>query len=478
MMFHRTFAKTGVITLLLLLLACNRAPTDTGLLPTRTPSAVNEAASKLSTLDDCTKIKLDLSAPPIAGVSAGQIAYIDINGNIGVMDPSGGNNKQITNDANLVDRTRNLRSYLFPTFSNDAKTLAFVGVTNSTRTEGMTQTVYSAPITIAPKLTSLYTTNNNNIPYLDWSPDDQSVAILSINPTFGVIKVIKIATGDTREYDNGTTVYWHWRPDSGAMVTHTGGATRFNSGAKIALGDARSESARKLVGVPGDFQSPHYHPNGKTMLIVIDKEGENWLVVANATGAPMCAVTKLNEGGFFAWSPDGKRVALMDTKSPVFDPAKIEIIDITSGKRTPVKDKGVAFFWSPDGQRLAMFSIVTVESVGGVIADLNGQRQFTEQGVNLTQLPLLKIEIFDTTTNKNIVVAATVPTRDFATLLGFFDQYSRALTMWSPNSNSIVLTGVSVPRETSDIAIATVNASVTGVDLRPIGTGSVAFWSR
>ena len=132
---------------LILTSACNRAELPSGLLPTRTPAPQpNPALATANALAECTQTKLDLTAPPIAtGPANGQIGYITIDGNIAVMDATGRGVKDITTDANLDDRSRDLISYRFPTFSNDSKNIAFVSIRSSARTQGMTQTVNTAP---------------------------------------------------------------------------------------------------------------------------------------------------------------------------------------------------------------------------------------------------------------------------------------------------------------------------------------------
>ena len=463
---------------LILTSACNRAELPSGLLPTRTPAPQpNPALATANALAECTQTKLDLTAPPIATGSAnGQIGYITIDGNIAVMDATGRGVKDITTDANLDDRSRDLISYRFPTFSNDSKNIAFVSIRSSVRTQGMTQTVHTAPTENRPKITNVLSTIEDNIPYFDWSPDDQSLAILGINPTAGSIKVISSTGGTARIFDNGTTVYWHWRKDSAALFAHLGGSTGFNRDAKMSVGDARNATARKITLAPGDFQAPQFSPNGKYVLVVVNTNNSNELVLSDSDGNVVCRVTTLTDGGFFAWSPDGKRIALMDTASPVFEPAPIDIIEIASGKRTRVHEQATAFFWSPNGQRLAIYSVRSAAESGGVPNDLVGLKQTADPNLDMNTVPLLRIEFFDVSSGKSTLIADTLPTRDFVSLLGYFDQYSRALTPWSPDSTKLVLTGLSLPRETTDIAVANITSS-GNIEIKPIGGGTLAFWS-
>lgn len=462
---------------LLLLGACNRADVPPALLPTRTPASLPaDFGTPTPPLPDCSAANLDRSAPPPpSSPSNGQIGYITLDGNIAVMDATGRDVKDITNNANLSDRGRDLISYRFPTFAHDGKHIAFVSIRSSARTQGMTQTLHVAPIDVRPKIGELFATADANIPYFDWSPDDQQLAVLSINPTSGSIKVISRTTGIINNFDDGTTVYWDWRPNSSAMFAHLGGSISFNRDAKLSLGDA-STPARKLSVPPGDFQAPQFSPNGKYILVVAHINGDNQLIVLDANGAPLCKLAALTNGGFFAWSPDGKQVALMDTISPVFEPAPLEIIDIASGKRMRVNESAAAFFWSPNGQRLAVYSVRSAAQTGSLPNDLLGMAQTAGGNLDINAVPLLRVESFDVATGKATLIADTLPTRDFISLLGYFDQYSRAVTPWSPDSNKLVLTALSVPRETADIAVANL-ASASAVEVKPVGSGSLAFWS-
>ena len=139
-------------------------------------------------------------------------------------------------------------------------------------------------------------------------------------------------------------------------------------------------------------------------------------------------------------------------------------------------EQATAFFWSPNGQRLAIYSVRSAAESGGVPNDLVGLKQIADPDLDMNTVPLLRIEFFDISSGKSTLIADTLPTRDFVSLLGYFDQYSRALTPWSPDSTKLVLTGLSLPRETTDIAVANITSS-GNIEIKPIGGGTLAFWS-
>ena len=507
---HKRFATvlSTMATLAVLLTGCGTsAPTAIpGMASTRTPvprssnPAPNETATPKPTgaantsdatrsptavpvrqvnLDACIDVKPDLSATaPAARKSPGQIVYLDSAGNVALTDGSGRRTTQVTTDAFLAEDQGKARAYQFPTFSNDGKLLAFVSLDLTDNGRNMTQTLHVAEARARSKPVDLYSSNVDNIPYLDWSPNSESVAFLTIHSGQGEIRVSPRGGGKIAVFDTGTSAYWHWRSDSNAIVAHLSGAHRSaGSEAHISVIDATASDSQagtnQIESPPGQFQSPHYSPNGKFMIFALANGDVDELVLADPTGTPVCSITAVNTGAYFAWSPNGQQLAVLDTISPLQMPAKLTIFNLATGDQTVIDQQVVSFYWSPDGSKIAVYSVVT--DAPATKLGLGAARQYSpaQQSDNLS----LRIAMFDADTGKAITVADTLPSRQFAQFFQFFDQYSRAVTPWSPDGNSLVFVSFNREKQASEIGVAALAQSGDSVSLKRIASGTLAFWS-
>lgn len=501
------------------LAACssNNAPTNASLEPTRTPAPIrnNEAnpaaaAAAAATqpnpteapakaepteipitptpaiqLESCTNVSLSLEdKAPAPRRSAGQIVYLTADGNVELTDAAGRRTTKVTTDGFISREKGEGRFYQFPTFSNDGKSLAFISIDLRDSGRSVTQTVHVAEAVANADLTNLYTTTEDNIPYLDWSPDGTAVAFLTIRNGSGEIRLTPREGGEVSVLDSGSSAYWHWRNDSAAIIAHLGGRyTRDNADAHLSVISAlASAGAQKnitqITTPPGRFQSPHYSPNGKFMLYEVASGPQSEaLVLANANGEPICNVAALEEGAYFAWSPNGRQIAVMDSPSAVQRPKPLLIFDLANGKRTQIDRDTIAFFWSPDGQKIAVYSIVS--NVPLTALDPNAKRP---PAADPTATPsdgniALRIEMIDATSGKALPVADTLPSEQFVRIFQFFDQYSRALTPWSPDSRNLAFVSFNRDKKEAEVGVATLSRSGNQVAIKRVASGTLAFWS-
>lgn len=425
------------------------------------------------------KPQVSVSAPQ-AAAQAGAIAFVTLDWNIAVMDGAGAVTA-ITDDANAEDGERLLRIYQYPTISADGKSLAFLETTTISGTEGVTQTILVAPLSAQGRPKQIYTTTEHNIPYVAWSPDGQLLSFLSINnDEGGTLQLANVSSAKTITVDRGSSVYWHWRSDSGALIAHVSGSASRNEDAHLSSVSVRADTpqahANKLETLPGNFRSPQYSPDGKFMLLTIITGSGDELVIADDAGTPICAVAPIEAGAAYAWAPDGQRIAWVDASLTEFVRAPMEVLDLVTGEQTRMHDDAIAFFWSPDGQRLAVYSFVVGEEPVQLDAR-EGTGAKTNRPATQSDSLLLRIEIVDASTGRAIQVADTTPTREFVQVLGYFDQYSRALTPWSPDSQQLVFATLTRDRRSVDIGIATLDESAGRSDLRRLTAGLMAFWS-
>lgn len=426
----------------------------------------------------CSQVKPAVTqVTPQLSTTTGQIVYLTSDYNIVLTDLTGRTRIEVTNDAFVSQGAG--RIYQFPTFSADGTSLAFVSVAGDQ--SAITQTVHVAPASNASAratLTNLFSTNDYNIPYLDWSPDSNQVAFLTISSQSGSIRVVNKSGGDVAVFDTGSPTYWDWRSDSTAMATHLGGRATTKGSANvsvIAANGALKGEQTVVEELPGSFQSPHFSPDGKYLLYVANTSEMDELVLADGAGKPICTLAPVNENAYFAWSPNGAYVAVMDTSvsSGMLIPSPLRIFDLAAGTNKQVHDGASMFFWSPGGQKLAVYSIAfdaTLTPLGSSASKLNAP-------VSQTRSLALRIEIVDATSGKAFKVADTYPSESFLPYFPYFDQYSRAVTPWSPDGKHIVFSSASPTQGTANIAVATINEAQTSVDLKRIAAGTVAFWS-
>ncbi|MCS6774197.1 MAG: hypothetical protein RMM31_08945 [Anaerolineae bacterium] len=443
----------------------NRETAEPATLPTRTPVPilVTPASPTPNTdarLPTCAEAPPPLqTTEPRTTASPGKIVFVNAEGNIALTDAEGRQQVNLTEDAFVSPETGSGRIYRFPSFSNDGQFVGFVGL-EADRT-GEAQVVYVARTEADAPPQALFRTAEFNIPYLDWSPDDRWIAFLTINPSRGLIRLVPREGGEVNVLQQGAPTYWHWHPRDDALVTHLGGSAADSPEASVSLLTLlRSGEARRTVlpALPGSFQSPHYAPDGKHMLYVaFDERQPDRLVVADAGGNPLCTVATIRENAFFAWSPNGIEVALMDTALPLTDPAALVLVNLRDGRSRTVHPAASTFFWSPDGRALAVYAPQRSERTGQIVG--------------------LRLSVINLDRNEETELAILNPTRSFLQYVQYFDQYSRAVTPWSPDGRRLVFSGFSEESDRAEIYVGTLEQETQTWSVRRIAFGSVAFWS-
>ena len=129
------------------------------------------------------------------------------------------------------------------------------------------------------------------------------------------------------------------------------------------------------------------------------------------------------------------------------------------------QDKDVmAFFWSPNSKKLAYFKpfMTNTASEGGT--DTSGQAQ---------QRLLLQLNVLDVVSGESHELFTFRPTDQFAAVLPYFDQYHQSTTIWSPDSNNLVLSFLTTENKPG-IAIVAASGQL---EPRLLAEGYLAFWS-
>ena len=241
-----------------------------------------------------------------------------------------------------------------------------------------------------------------------WSPTGTHVAYLGNSPTEPGWQwdLVDVAAGTARLVDSGAPYYLDWAPDGSRLAVHID-ATFLGF---VDLDGNRTPLTTAARIVPGTAVPRRRPPAGR------DRRGpiKAWRL-SEESGEPVL-IAPTAGGTFFSASSDGAMLAYTDTAdAPIL--GSLSVVPLDGGDPQAISDDGpvVAFEWSPSGEQLLF---MTVNADGTALIP-----QIWEAGAIETYEELL-------------------PTQEMISqYLPFWDQYSRVLTLWSPDGASFVLPG-------------------------------------
>jgi TolB protein len=191
-----------------------------------------------------------------------------------------------------------------------------------------------------------------------------------------------------------------WSPD-GALIAFQSDRDNIGSGRPdIYVMNADGSNVRRLTTGPADDEAPVWSPDGTEIAFISSRDdapgGARQLYVMNADGS---AQTRLTFGAplqpRLAWSPDGARIAFSAPVGAPLPPDILRLYTVAAGGgpaspltavTAPEADHSPA--WSPDGRQLAF--VRTRSGAGGsaevyvVNADGGGLRNLTNNAVDDT----------------------------------------------------------------------------------------------
>ena len=423
-------------------------------------------------LASCSQRGLRLpQSPLLAGLErkSGLIAYIGPDGNVYTIDQGGSNQTMITEDAHPREEGLQ-RFYDFPTWSAADNKLAFVGFDvgeGGLTTAGIFTT---APAEQSPE--EIYSSEQHLPFYLYWSPDGEWVSFLSSSQGSSSIamQLAPADGGETTLIDTGRPYYWAWAPRGMQVLAHVGGSSVANHGAaRISFLQMHPVVRETGLGIePTSFQAPAFSPDGEYILLAGDTGGgQAQLVLADAVGKVQRSLTDYEGSIAFAWAPRGNYAAYLvgDTTNQALlgDLTFLDLSRPEEPERIETEAEQVlGFFWAPDGRKIAYFVPLFVSDAA------EGEEQTAEN----TRF-FLQLHIAEARSGNTKQIASFQPTEDFFNLFPFFDQYQRSVTIWSPDSNYLVISAIA-GEDQQGLFIVPASGDF---EPRFLTEGSVGYWS-
>lgn len=404
------------------------------------------------------------ATPRTNATGVDRIALIGDDGNIYVTDRQGEQKLALTTNAARERGANVRRTYLLPSWSPDSQKIAFVGI--STENDGKATLYTTSPQT--SQLQEIFSSVEAAPFYLAWAPDNQGIAFLIQRDDNELSLQYAQADGSgTDELGIGNPFYFSWAPDSQSMLGHVGGSRRQASTAAISLISRANQPAQKLPLAPASFLAPAWSPDGKTIVTALmgAAAGSDTLIASDLRGENTRTLANIAGNVAFSWSPNSQAIAYL-TSQRTNNEVKSELHLIKadgSEHRLLTSDNPLAFFWSPDNQSIAYLARARGDQ--GALQRVNDPAQ--------QQLPRLAWKIITVADQSIVSLNTFIPTSEFVALLPYFDQYTQAMRLWSPDSTALVY-AAQEPNNNQGIYVATIKGDS---EPRRIASGSLGVWS-
>lgn len=389
---------------------------------------------------------------------SGTIAYIGNDGNVYLTDQGATTNQQLTND--ITEENRNTNIYRLPTWSHDSNQLAFM------RLEALSENKISSEIYVAnveeDTINKIYASSEFPI-YMNWSPNNEQLALLSNTGQNIALKNLFVNGDEPQTLDVGNPFYFSYAPDGSTMLVHKNGTV--NTIQQISFLKTSTEVTEFVLDkIPASFQAPAWSPSGEFILFSTIEDKKQKLVLTDSAGENSKVINIVDVNSSFAWASDSEQFAyILGTNSQMQNGAigALHIADVFGTKEIVIDEDVYGFFWSPDATQVAYFIplLYRPENADGTTSS--------------QEVLLLSLNVLDVKTGEHQQIAVYQPSQEFFSILPFIDQYHQSITIWSPDSNNLVISFI---QESGLPAIAIVPAS--GVtEPRFLAEGNFAVWS-
>ena len=325
-------------------------------------------------------------------------------------------------------------------------------------------------------LKELYLSNNEDIPYIDWSPDGSKISFLTHNvqdEQYAFNLVDSSGASKPNALLTGSSLFWHWHPDGEFLLTKAGLAQgNTSSGSdQLALLDPKTNATTPIgsAAEPMPFLAPSFSPDGQ-FIAMTKRDGNSFkLILADNQGKEIKTLTQFNGTISFAWANTGSQLAYVVRQSSQIPGGALRVVNATTGEdKTLTQLPVMAFFWSPDGTHIATYTSATMNDIDPNFAGYN----FAPPGAREVML----LQTIDVKTKNTRQLFYLEPTQAFRRLISEFDRYSRAVTIWSPDSRKLVFT-LSYGSDTDSQDYVVESESSGSLVPRILTNGALAFWS-
>lgn len=391
---------------------------------------------------------------------SGVILYMGLDGNLYTIDQTGGNQTAITTDSQPDLDDPDYKGYLQFAWAPNGEKLAYSGF-NRNKSFIITADVDgSNPV-------EAYSSEDEIPIYLYWSPNSQSLSILTNQIGSNQLTLRLVAANGSQAPQllaNGQPLFWAWEPSEPfRALAHIGSAGE----SRLAMITPDSARASDWTLAPATFQAPAWSPDGFRLLIgVNDRSDQNQLAIVSPQGRiqEYVATFKETESVAFGWSPDGQYVSYI-----ISDRARGQALGRLVVQKVSQPDEAIliednfvtAYFWAPNSKKLVYF---TVELAASDPDSPNPDEPSLAMG-------LYSLDI-KSGASKNLLYF--LPTRQFLEVLQFFDQYQHSATIWSPDSENVVVSALAPDGEGAAIVVVPASGNI---EIRPLVEGLLGFWS-
>ncbi len=401
---------------------------------------------------------------------SGLIAYVGVDGNIYTINQAGGDKASITQDATLQSEDDGIRlSYFLPTWSPDAKQLAFIRAIANEDGTPMSSTLYTSSLGEDDPI-EIFSSPRYFPFYANWSPDSKQLGFLTIGLGSNkyALMVASSVGGDVTVVDVGYPYYWAWSPADLSILAHVGGPAMENPDlariSLLTLDDPVTEVGLDLA--PAYFQTPAYSPDGHFAVLATDRVGGGQcLVVTDSSGRVLSEIAVLEGIVAFDWSPKGDRLAYIESPDPSrLDTGDLHLISLEDPYEPQVIEieahDAIGFFWSPDGDWIAYFEPVLMATSP------------QEEGGEAETVEMFNLHVANAETGTTQRIATFQPTIELMQIIPLYDQFQRSVTIWSPDGNYLVLSALTEVGPSIFIV-----PSSGAYAPRFLTEGRLAFWS-
>ena len=256
-----------------------------------------------------------------------------------------------------------------------------------------------------------------NVPhYALWSPGGDRLALVAQGRA-GLTLFLSEAEGPliADPIQTGAPLFLAWSPDGRRLAVHAGVNLSV-----LELAEARA--SRPISADARGFRTPAFSDDGELLAFATpDSAGEGVIVrVAKGSGGETEAVHELPGGVALAFRPGTRILTVAVTTQPAsgaFDELWTIDLDGGGGPERLLRRPFASVFWDPAGERLAF---IVPSSTGDATVSLQA-RAATGEFLGAS--------------------APFLPSGDYQTLAGFFDQYGRSHRLWAPDGSAFLAAG-------------------------------------